>query len=60
MLSETIKAYGLLDGLLFLFNRFSARFLGNVLQVTRYQFLALPTNSDIPVARRLGQSIETR
>jgi hypothetical protein len=60
MLPEAVKAYGLLDGLLYLFNRFSARFLGKVLHVTRYQFLALPTNSVIPVPRRLGQSIETR
>ena len=60
MLSEAVKAYGLLDGLPCLFNRLSARFLRNVLQVTRYQFPALPTNSVISAPRRLSQSIETR
>lgn len=60
MISESLKTYGPVDGLLYLINRLSARLLRGVFRVTRYQFLAMPTNATIPSPRRLGKDILTR
>jgi hypothetical protein len=60
MIAEAIKTYGPLNGILYLINRFSARFLRGVLRISRYQFLALPTNTAIPSPRRLGKDVDTR
>jgi hypothetical protein len=60
MIVESVKTYGLLDGILYLINRVSARFLRGFLRISRYQFLAMPTNASIPSPRRLGKDVETR
>jgi hypothetical protein len=60
MLADSLKLYGPVDGILYLINRVSTRFLRGVLHVARYQFLALPTNATIPSPRRLGKDIQTR
>lgn len=60
MIAESVKRYGLLDGVLYLINRLSARFLRGFLRISRYQFLAMPTDAAIPSPRRLGKDLETR
>ena len=60
MIAESVKTYGLFNGILYLINRLSARFLRGFLRLSRYQFLAMPTDAAIPSPRRLGKDVETR
>ena len=59
MLRSTIARFGLSDGILHLLNRVLARVTGRRVFVQHYHFIALATDTPVPLPRRLASNMDT-
>ncbi|WP_405242481.1 GNAT family N-acetyltransferase [Lentisalinibacter salinarum] len=59
MLRSTLKRFGVSHGLLYLCNRILERILGTRVFIQHYHFVALATDTPIPLPRRLASNMVT-